>query len=344
MRLRAEQLEADLAKTLRPVYVISGDEPLLALEGADAVRRRAREQGHTEREVFDVEAGFDWGGLTAACASLSLFSERRLIELRMSGCKPGAAGAQALVAYAEKPPEDAVLLLTCGKLDKAAQASEWLKALAGAGALVQVWPVEPRQLPDWITRRMRTRGLTPTPEAAALLGERVEGNLLAAAQEIDKLALLHGGGPLDAGAVAETVADSARFDIYGLADAALMGEAGRAVRMLAGLRAEGVDAVLVLWCLTREVRALASMARELARGGRPDAVLAAHRVWDKRKPIVRRALQRHDAAACRGLLRHCARADRVLKGAEAGSVWDELLELTVGLAAAQPRSSERQGG
>jgi DNA polymerase III subunit delta len=336
MRVRPEQLEANLARGLRPVYLVSGDEPLLVQEAADAIRARARAQGHGERELMNVEAGFDWSALLAACESLSLFAERRLIELRMPTAKPGDPGARALEAYAARPAEDAVLLIVAGKLDAGAQKSKWLAALDAAGVIVQVWPVDARQLPGWIAARMRTRGMAPTAEAVALLAARVEGNLLAAAQEIDKLLLLHGTGAIDADAVAAAAADSARFDVYDLAGCVLEGDAARAVRILEGLRGEGVEPPLVLWALARELRGLAAMAFEVERGAPPDAVLGRHRVWEKRKPLMRRALQRHGAARWQALLRQCGRVDRVLKGAAPGRVWDELLQLTIHIAGVYP--------
>lgn len=332
MRLRTEDIAAHLGKGLLPLYLISGDEPLQVNEAADAVRVAARAQGFSERDVLFVESGFDWSGLAAAGDSLSLFAERKLIELRMPTAKPGDAGAKALAAYAERPSPDNLLLIVCGKLEKAQQGSKWFKALEAAGAVIQVWPVEARALPGWIRQRLTARGLRPTPEAVALLAEKVEGNLLAAAQEVEKLMLLYGSGELDGDAVRAAVADSARYDVFELADAALAGDAARCARILDGLRGEGSEPVLILWALVREVRTLALIAAAAAGGAAVDSLLQQHRVWDKRKPLYRAALGRHNVQRWRLLLRRGARLDRVVKGAEPGNPWDELLQLSLLMA------------
>lgn len=342
MKLRVDQLEHQLQGTLAPVYLISGDEPLQLMEAADRIRGRARDQGYGEREVLDVDRTFDWGRLLEAAASLSLFAERRLIDLRMPA-KPGDAGAKALVAYAERPPEDAVLLITCPRVDRATTARKWFQALEQAGVIVQVWPVEPRALPDWIQRRMRTCGLRPTPEAAALLADRVEGNLLAAAQEIEKLLLVQGPGRVDEAAVTASVADSARFNVFGLVDNALGGQAARTARMLWGLRAEGVAPALISWALGREVRGLAAMAWQVASGEGAERVLARHRVWERRKPLIRSALKRIPLPRWHALVRSCGHTERVVKGAERGNPWDELLQLGLQLAGAETVAQGRVG-
>lgn len=327
MKLRPEQLDGHLAGGLAPIYVVSGDEPLLLQEACDAVRAAARARGYAERTVFTVETGFDWGELAEAAAGMSLFATQRLIELRLPGGKPGEAGARALTAYATRPPADNLLLLSLPRLDKAAQSSKWFTALEQAGVLLQPWPPAPAQLPGWVAQRMRAKGLQPTPAAAAALAARVEGNLLAGVQEIEKLLLLRGPGAVDEANVMDAVADSARFDVFTLTDSALAGDAGRCLRILRGLQAEGVEPVLVGWALAREIRLLAALAQGLARGGKPFALYQQHRVWEKRQPLVERALKRHDLARWWELLRLCARVDRVIKGRAAGNVWDDLLQL-----------------
>jgi DNA polymerase-3 subunit delta len=334
MQLKPEQLDGHLRKQLAPVYFISGDEPLRVMEAADAVRAAAREQGYSEREVLSVEAGFDWGRLDAAAGSMSLFAERRLVDLRLPGGKPGDAGGKALRAWAGQPPEDTLLLVTAGKLEPAARKSKWLQALDSAGVVVLVWPLDAQQFPAWVKRRMQQRGLEPTADAVALLAGRVEGNLLACVQEIDKLYLLRGAGPVTGEDIAEAVADSARYDVFSLVDAALAGDGVRTVRMFQGLRGEGTPSAVVLWALAKEVRQLAAMARLVAAGQAVPKVLAQYRVWQNRKAVVGRALQRlarRDGDAAR-LLRRCALVDRVIKGQAAGNEWDELLQLLLQLA------------
>ncbi len=332
MRLRAEQLAADLGKRLLPIYLVSGDEPLQVNEAADAIRAAARAQGFDERQVLQAETGFDWSSLAAAGDSLSLFAARKLIELRLPSAKPGDAGSKALVAYAERPSRDDLLLIICGKLEKAQQNGKWFKALDAAGVVVQIWPVEPRALPGWVRQRLAARGFKATPEAVALLAERVEGNLLAAAQEVEKLVLLYGSGELDADTVRAAVSDSARYDVFELADSALGGDAARCARILQGLRGEGSEPVLILWALVREVRALALIAAATEGGAALDSLLQQQRVWDKRKPLYHAALKRHNAQRWRLLLRRAARLDRIVKGAEPGNPWDELLQLSLLIA------------
>ena len=332
MQLKPEQLEARLRKQLDPVYFISGDEPLRVLEAADAVRSAAQTQGYSEREVMTVQAGFDWEELASSADSLSLFAERRVIDLRLPSGKPGDAGARVLRAWAERLPEDTLLLVTAGKLEPAARKSKWLQALDAAGVVVQVWPLKAQEFHAWVQARMRRRGLEPTREAVALLADRVEGNLLACVQEIDKLYLLQGAGPVTAEAVLALVADNARYDVYGLVDTALAGQVSRSVRMLHGLVAEGTPAPVVLWALAREIRQLAAMAAVVADGRAIRGVLEQYRVWDNRKPLLEAALQRLPAAQCNRLLRQCAHTDRVCKGQAAGNAWVELLQLTLQLA------------
>ena len=333
MKLRAEQLGRQLEGELAPVYLISGDEPLLVQEAADAVRAAARARGHDDHRVMHAERGFDWGTLVEARDSLSLFGGARLLELRLPGGKPGDAGSRALCDYLAAPPPDAVLLILAPRLEAASLRTRWAKAVEQAGVLVQIWPVEAAAMPRWVARRMRAAGLGPAPGAAELIAERTEGNLLAASQEIRKLALMCPGGRVGCDEVAAAVADSARFDVFGLVDAALEGDARRALRVLYGLRAEGVEPTLVLWALAREVRGLTALASRVEGGEQADAALRAQGVRDRRRPLLRRALRRR-AGEWRRLLGECARADRVLKGAAAGKPWDELIQLVLDMAGA----------
>ena len=330
MKLYPDKLNAHLKSNLLPIYFFSGDEPLQLGEAADAVRRAAREQGYTEREVMHAERGFDWNELLAASNAMSLFAEKRVIDLRLPTGKPGKDGGAALVEYAERPPEDTVLLISSGKVDKRSQSAKWYKALDKVGATLQVWPVDANEMPKWLDQRLRSRGLQPERDAARLIAERVEGNLLAAAQEVDKLVLLNGEGTLSAEQVEAAVADSARFDVFGLVDAVLIGNVSRLTRMLDGLRGEGVEPILVLWALAREIRSLADMAAQIETGKGIDGVLS--RVWGNRKGPVKAGLQRHNRVRWQQMLRRAARLDRVIKGAAVGNAWDELLQLSLMMA------------
>lgn len=329
MQIKPEQLKAHLAKNLAPLYFVTGDDPLLVQESSDAIRAAARKAGCSEREVHHVEGHFDWQGFLQAGDALSLFADRKLIELRIPSGKPGDAGSKALQSYCERPNPDNVLLIESGKLEGAAKNSKWYKALDSAGAIVTIWPIELNQLPGWAMRRMQERGLQPTQEAVALLVERVEGNLLACAQEIEKLLLLFGPGPISLEQIISSVADSSRFDIYKLVDGALQGDAARTSRIIHGLKGEGIEPMLVLWALTREIRAMAQMAFLIKQGSSPDQAMGKHFVWDKRKPLVRTGLQRHKLGSWHAMLRRCGEIDAMIKGGRVGNVWDELLEVSL---------------
>jgi DNA polymerase III subunit delta len=313
-----EQLEAGLARRLAPAYLIAGDEPLLMQECADAVRARARELGYGERELHAVERGFDWAAFAGDLASMSLFASRRLIELRFRTPAAADGGAELFERFAASPPADVVLLALAPKLDKRALQSRWAKAFAGTGELVEVRPVEPPAMPAWIEGRLRRAGLRADPDAARLLAERVEGNLLAAHQEIEKLRLLHADGELDAEAVRAAVADSARYDIFKLADAAVAGDLARALRILAGLQAEGFAIPQILWPLAREIRSLARVRWLMDGGLAPQAAMARSGVWRNRSALVGRAVRRLDGASVRALARRVAQVDRLSKGGQPG--------------------------
>ena len=334
-QLRPEQLASHLQQQLLPVYFVYGDEPLQAGECADQIRAAARRQGYTDRQVFSVEPGFDWESLRCAADSLSLFAEQRILELRLPNGKPGDKGSRALRAYTQALPADTLLLILSGKLEPAARRSKWVKSLESAGASIAVWPIDAGRLPAWINSRMRSKGMQPDQQTLQLLADRTEGNLLACAQEIEKLYLLLGPGAVDAATVDHCVASSARYDVFGLVDAALLGQPARVQKMLAGLRAEGVDPVVVLWALSRELRSLAPMAAALKKSASMAQVITAARVWEKRKAAVTAVLKRLSCNRIQSLLRRCAQLDRVIKGRAAGSSWDELLQLGMGIAGIQ---------
>lgn len=339
MKLQAEQLASHLRSALSPVYILSGDEPLLVEEAADAIRGAAREQGYTTRDLMHVDKGFDWQQLLDAADTLSLFAERRIIELRMPAGKPGDAGRKALLDYCARPPQDTLLLIITGKLDSATQKTRWYGAIESAGAGLVLWPPEPRQLPTWLGTRLRRYGLEADAAALDLLAERVEGNLLAASQEIEKLHLLHGEGRLRVEDIADAVTDNARFDIYRLVDTALDGDSEKTARMLERLCEEGIEPVLLLWVFGRELRGLAQLAVACAPvgGGRPqaavlDQAMTRARVWQRRKLLTKKALMRHGPRRWQAFLVSVAHADRVLKGQAPGNVWDELLQLALAIA------------
>ncbi|PYC39751.1 DNA polymerase III subunit delta [Pseudomonas soli] len=336
MKLSPAQLNKHLQGQLAPVYIVSGDDPLLCQEAADAIRSTARQQGYDERQVFSADANFDWGNLLLAGASLSLFAQRRLLELRLPSGKPGDKGAAALMEYCANPAEDTLLLISLPKLDGSAQKTKWGKALIEGAycQFIQIWPVDAQQLPQWINQRLSQAGLSAQRDAIDLIAARVEGNLLAAAQEIEKLKLLAEGNQITVETVQAAVADSARFDVFGLVDAILNGEAAHALRMLEGLRGEGVEPPVILWALARELRLLAGLAQQFSQGVPLDKAFSQARppVWDKRRPLVSKALQRLSAQRWAMLLQDAQRIDAQIKGQAEGSPWTSLARLSLLMA------------
>jgi DNA polymerase-3 subunit delta len=327
-RLTLEQLPAALHGGLRSTYLISGDEPLLVAEAADAIRAAARKAGFSERTVFFVDRGFDWEELRTATQSMSLFAERRIIELRLPTGKPDKGAAQ-LTALAENPPPDILTLVLAGKLDKKASDAAWVQAFAQRGCWLPLWPVAAAALPGWLGARAKRAGAALEPGVAELIAERVEGNLLAAAQEVDKLALLSLGTSISRELVLRSVGDSSRYDVFQLAEAASAGDAGRALRILLGLKSEGVEPTLILWALVRELRGLwqateRNRLRSSARGSG----------WNQASTPSAAALARARGLPLAQLLADAARADRIVKGLAAGDTWTALTGLTATLAGA----------
>ena len=335
MKIRAEQLQSHLSKELLPVYVISGDEPLLAQESADAVRLAARNKGFSGREVFHGEGKFDWGQLHNEANALSLFAEKKIIEIRISNGKPGDKGSKALCQLCANPSPDNLLLVILPKLERSAQNSKWVKALEAVGAHIQVWPVTGDQLPRWIQQRLLESNITANQQAVEILAERVEGNLLAAVQEIEKLKLLAIEGKVDAIMMSSVVADSARYNLFEFVDKVLAGDAQSAARSLRGLHSEGTDAIPLLWAITRELRILIKASEQISRGENRDWALKNAGVWEKRLPLFRTAIQRCSAAHLRMLLYQAGAIDRGIKGMRQADIWDELTTLVLSLAGSQ---------
>lgn len=346
MKLTSAQLAKHLVNPLSPVYIISGDEPLLCQEAADSIRAAARQQGYDERQVFNADSNFEWGTLVQAGASMSLFAERRLIELRLPSGKPGDKGAAALMEYCARPADDTVLLISLPKLDGNQLKSKWGKVLVDGGLtqFVQIWPIDAHQLPQWIRQRLAQAGLAAQPDAVELIAARVEGNLLAAAQEIEKLKLLADGEQITLDTVQAAVADSARYDVFGLVDAILNGEGAHTLRMLEGLKGEGVEPPIILWALARELRLLGSLSAQYAQGVPMDRAFSQARppVWDKRRPLVSKALQRHTAMRWGQMLRDAQVIDAQIKGQAPGRVWEGLARLALAMAGVQLPSSGHQ--
>lgn len=332
MKLNFNQLNSQLEKQLQPVYFLSGDEPFQLDEAARLIRDTAKSQGYTEREVYHVDRSFDWDQLVHSAGSMSLFAERKVIEVRIPGGKPGDKGSKALVAYTQQLPEDNLLLIVSGKLDSSQTRSKWFKALDAVGATLAVWPLDIQQLPAWLKQRMQHRGLQPTEDALTVLAEQVEGNLLAADQELEKLRMLYGEGPISAEQVIDAVSDSARFDAFALVDVALQGDVLRVSRILHGLKTEGEDVLHILGALTYQLRMLEKMASAISKGQHLEQVFSQHRIWDKRKVVLSAGLNRHGLKRWQVFLLIAGRIERMCKGLATGKPWDELLQLTLRIA------------
>jgi len=319
MQLRPGELDAQLRKSLLPAYVIHGDEPLLAMEAADAVRAAARRGGFTEREVLEPGRGFDWSEFTHATGSLSLFAAKKIVELRLPTGKPGPQGSAAIAAYCERPSEDQLLLVTLPRLDRTAQGSAWFNALARLGAVVDIWPLDRARLPAWIGERLARQKQRAPRDVLEFLTERVEGNLLAAHQELQKLALLAPEGELGLDTVQDAVASVARYDPYDAADALVSGDLARYVRVIEGLRAEGEQPTFILFVISSALFALqeSNAERIFNRSLRRAVEAALGRVSRKR---IDEAIS--DAAAI----------DRAIKGVGEGDAWQAFIRLGLKLA------------
>lgn len=335
MKLPAGRLAAQLGKGLQPLYALVGDEPLLADEALTLIRERAVHEGCTERISNVADRSFDWQEFAAGLRNLSLFSSRRLFELRLPTGKPGTAGAEFITRLAAEPDTGNVVVFLLPALDFQTSRSKWASALAAAATWVELKPPGRDELPGWLERRLARAGLTADPDAIDLLASRVEGNLLAARQEIDKLALLTGGSRVNAQAVRESVADGARFDVAQLCEAALLGDAPRVVRVVRGLEREGEGAVLLLWSLSRDIVTLADVLERTAQGERLEQALEHARVWRSRQGQFQRAARGRGRADARHLVQVAAHAEQVVKGVRPGDPWKALLELGLALAGAQ---------
>jgi DNA polymerase-3 subunit delta len=324
VKIYPDKLTAQLQRDALPVYVVSGDDPLLMQEACDEIRAALRAKGFVERELFHIERGFDWSEVLYSSNSMSLFSDKKIIELRMSSSKPGDDGARALTELCQTPSPDNCLLVVMPRVESTTQRSKWFKTLESTGGLMQVWPVDAKNLPRWIENRFRRAGLRATTDAAVALADKVEGNLLAAVQEIERMKLCTDGAEIGVETVLEGVADSARYDVFLLIDAALAGNTARAVRIVEGLRLEGVEPLFVVNMLARELRSLISMSFAMRRGESEDAVMKRWRVWDRRKPIVSLCLKRHGGEALEGLHERLVAADRMVKGLGPGRAWDQI--------------------
>ncbi|EXI77568.1 MAG: DNA polymerase III subunit delta [Candidatus Accumulibacter appositus] len=332
MQLKGEHLAAQLQRELKPVYLVHGDEPLLVIEAADAIRAAARQAGFDEREVLVADAAFNWNDLYHAAGSMSLFAGRKLIDLRLPSGKPGRDGGAALQAYCARPSPDALLLVTMTGADWREEKAAWVAAVAAAGAVVKLIAPGLGELSMWLAGRLARQQQSADAAGLGFIAERVEGNLLAAHQEVLKLEVLYPSGALSLEQIREAVLNVARYDLDGLREAMLAGDVVRLTRTIDGLQQEGEAPPLVLWAMTEEVRALAQINAGLeARQPLPELLKGA-RVWGARQTQMTKALQRVKGGRARAALAQAARIDRMIKGVERGDVWGEFLRLGLNIA------------
>ncbi|MBC3928018.1 DNA polymerase III subunit delta [Undibacterium sp. CY21W] len=338
MQLRFDALDGHLAKTLAPLYVITSDEHLLALEAADKVRRAAKAQGFYEREILTVERSFKWGALLAANQSQSLFGDKKLIDLRIPTGKPGKDGGQALQDYVANLSPDNLTLITLPKLDWATQKAAWVSSLQQAAVYIDIPLVERHHLPNWISQRLALQQQSADRQSLDFIADRVEGNLLAAHQEIQKLALLHPAGKLSFEQIHDAVLNVARYDVFKLNEAMLAGDVARLSRMLNGLKGEGEALPLVLWAMAEEIRTLLKLKSGMQQGRPLSALLKEYRIWGPREKLMDPALRRVSLQTLQTALQEASQVDKMVKGlrakAFAGDAWDALLQLGLKVATA----------
>jgi DNA polymerase-3 subunit delta len=331
VQIRLPQLAAHLAKGLGPLYVVHGDEPLLAIEAGDLVRAAARSAGFEEREILVAEHGFKWDAFASASRNLGLFGARKLVDLRIPSGKPGVDGARVLEDCAANPQAETLTLITLPRLDRAAQSSAWFSALQRVGVTVAVQPLERAELPRWLAMRLARQRQRASADTLRLLADATEGNLLAATQEVEKLGLLLPEGELDPDAVLQAIADVARFDVFQLSEAWLAGDTTRALRILAVLETQGEGVPLLIWQFGEDLHALASVLAATAAGTTLADAVRDVRVWGKRQAALEGAARRVAPASVASLLQRLARLDALAKGIGVGSVWDELADMVLAL-------------
>jgi DNA polymerase-3 subunit delta len=340
MRISTEQLQPHLGRELRPLYTVYGAETLLAIEASDLIRARARAESYTEREVLTVESGFKWSQLALAAGTQSLFAARKLLELRIPTGKPGAEGGAAIQAYCGALPADTVTLVHLPALDWRTLKTGWFDALERTGVAVEARVVARRALPQWLAGRLKAQHQDADARTLEFIAERVEGNLMAAYQEVQKLALLHPAGTISFEQVRDAVLDVARYDVFSLGEALLEGDVARLARMLDGLRGEGVAPPLVLWAITEEIRAIGKILAGVA-AGKPLAVLwrEARVFGAPHQNLMQQNYQRFSLGQVSDALRHAGVIDRTIKGLSKGDAWDELLQLALRFARSAPARS-----
>ncbi len=329
MQLKPQQLAGALLKGLAPVYLVSGEEPQQLGELADLIRQSAKARDFAIREIFFADKSFDWKQLNVSADNFSIFADKKIIDLKISET-PGIEGAKAITSYCQRLPDDTILLITAGKLSKESQKASWYQAIDKVGCIIQVWPLAGQELLRWIEGRMQQRGIIADQGTVRILAGRVEGNLLAAAQEIEKLYVLYGPGKLAGQQILDVVADSSRYDVFKLVESALSAQPDKVLKILSSLKAEGMAPAIALWALVREARVLVNYKAAPGRGEK-ELVLKKNGVWGERKQLIDSSAKKLSHSELNNVLVLGAKADRQIKGQQKGDPWETLLELGLGL-------------
>lgn len=324
MKITLPQLSTHLTKSLSTIYLVSGDETLLVEEALAAIRETAKKQGFNEHHRISVDSS-DWAqSLYSSANSLSLFSEKRLLELNLTDMKLNTANTKLLQEFVNKPIPETILIIRIHKLDQKTYQTAWLQSIEKQGTVVQIWPVSQQQMTAWITQRAKKMGLQITARAADLLAQLCEGNLLAISQEIEKIFLLGPENIVDENLLMSFVTDNAHFDVYALVESLLLGNRARSLHILNHLRGEGIEPTLILWALTHELRLVNSIFRELEQGTTLSSLFSKYRVWEKRQGPIQQFIRKHKQEDCLKFLMRAAETDRIIKGAESGNLWNSL--------------------
>lgn len=332
MKIKSQQLASSLQKGIGPIYLISGDESLLVQESCDQVRKACRDQGFSEREVFHVEAKFNWDDVLLSANSLSLFADKKLIELHFKTAKVGKDGSEGIQKYLQSPSPDAVLLLIFPKIDAATQRGKWYKTLEKIGTTLPIWPIDRQALPRWIQGELQKLNLNASDEAVEFLADNVEGNLLAAKQEVEKLHLIAKDQHIDLKTMMSLISNSSRYTVFNLVDKCLEGNASSAMRTLQGLKSEGVESTLILWALSREIRTLHKLQFAQQQGQHLNQAMRSERIFESRQRLFQQALNRLSLKKLEAMLRKSRAVDQSIKGIQKDSPWMLLEQLVLQLS------------
>lgn len=331
MKINLEQLKNHLSGELQPVYIVMGDEALLVEETCHYLKKLAKQQGYTETHLFQATAKFNWQELCNEQQSLSLFSDKKLLELHLDSGKPGKIGSKALSDFAASQAPDTLLLLRLPKLNAATQKSKWFTQLEQAGLAITIWPIKPEHFPNWLARRLQRAKLKTNTAGLKLLAELTEGNLLAAKQSIEKLSLLYNEGELSLAQIEACLSDSSHFDVYALLQTLLQQDTQKSLAVLNKLQASGTEPTLILWVLHKELFLLADLAKAQQAKQNLAPIWKQHAVWLNRQPLLKKHLHAFTYADYLFLLSQTASCDQILKGAKPGNLWQALHKLCLAM-------------